>query len=378
VRDEIEVVLFAVVGMSPAVLTETLWALAHENPPIVPHRVVVLTTTFARTRIKAMLFHAGATGVNGWDALKNALADKGIDVAGRLIFGDTGDSIRVFTATNGHQELSDIATSEDNDAAADFMLGHLRQFTSRTETAVIASIAGGRKTMSALMISCMSLLGREQDRVCHVLVNPPFDSPLEPPFLFPVKGLKHKDRDAKIYCSTDAKIELTDVPFVRMLGWYEDRYKRTPPKYSALVSAVQRQVPKVYPSIVLTMKTGRVAIAGETLELSPAEFMVLHQRCLGNTDLQVIGENLWRYKRSKLTAHSDFYCNFIESSRFSVEGSLKEDLSRCDSSLRRKLKSTPLSPYVDDLIPKRGRPQSYPKGKITIKGYFPFAEESNG
>ncbi|NLC81659.1 MAG: hypothetical protein GX748_10790 [Lentisphaerae bacterium] len=38
--------------------------------------------------------------------------------------------------------------------------------------------------MSALMMSCMSLLGRTEDRLLHVLVNPPFDGPMNPPFLF--------------------------------------------------------------------------------------------------------------------------------------------------------------------------------------------------
>lgn len=39
--DESERVLFAVLGMSPAVLTETVWALARETPSVIPHRVVV-------------------------------------------------------------------------------------------------------------------------------------------------------------------------------------------------------------------------------------------------------------------------------------------------------------------------------------------------
>ena len=44
-----EIVLLAVTGMSPAVLTETVWALAQERPPIIPNRVVVLTTLAAAT-----------------------------------------------------------------------------------------------------------------------------------------------------------------------------------------------------------------------------------------------------------------------------------------------------------------------------------------
>ena len=36
--------LLAVTGLSPAIVTETIWALAQENPPILPDRVIFLTT----------------------------------------------------------------------------------------------------------------------------------------------------------------------------------------------------------------------------------------------------------------------------------------------------------------------------------------------
>jgi hypothetical protein len=69
---------------------------------------------------------------------------------------------------------------------------------------------------------------------------------------------------------------------------------------------------------------------------------------------------------------NDFYSNFKESSRFNQLSSLKEDVSRCDSASRRKLKATALAPFIDDLIPKRNRVQSYPKSRIKIKGKNPF------
>ena len=36
-------ILFSMLGMSPGVITETIWALAHENPPIIPESIVVVT-----------------------------------------------------------------------------------------------------------------------------------------------------------------------------------------------------------------------------------------------------------------------------------------------------------------------------------------------
>src|SRR5437867_6362232 len=51
-----ETILLAVTGMSPAVLTETVWALAQEEPPRIPNRVLVITTAAGRQCIEKELF----------------------------------------------------------------------------------------------------------------------------------------------------------------------------------------------------------------------------------------------------------------------------------------------------------------------------------
>ena len=43
--------LLDVTGESPAVLTETVWALARATPPVLPARVIVVTTTAGAARI---------------------------------------------------------------------------------------------------------------------------------------------------------------------------------------------------------------------------------------------------------------------------------------------------------------------------------------
>jgi CRISPR-associated protein (TIGR02584 family) len=124
-----EIVLLAVTGMSPAVLTETVWALAQENPPVIPDRVIVLTTTEGRKQIVNELFTPTPEfgGDCIWDALRGALEQKGYDLSGKLRFGTTGRDLRVFTAAGARSgrsvELEDIRTRAQNDAAADFIMG---------------------------------------------------------------------------------------------------------------------------------------------------------------------------------------------------------------------------------------------------------------
>ena len=183
------VVLVAVMGTSPAVLTETVWALAHPDDggePVIPDEIIVITTLGGEAAIHAQLFGES----KGWKRLLAAMKREKLPIEGKLLFGETRQSIRVLSDKSRMKDLSDVASSDDNAQMADDFLSILREFTEESaRTQVYSSIAGGRKTMGALMLSCMSLLGRKDDHVMHVLVNPPFDGGVEPVFLFPEKAL---------------------------------------------------------------------------------------------------------------------------------------------------------------------------------------------
>ena len=90
-------VLFALCGMSPAVITETVWALAHASPRELPDRVVVLTTRKGRDAIRRDLLDSGV-----WAALRAALKVG----AGRLAWGDAA-----CAATGRPQALHWVAAS---------------------------------------------------------------------------------------------------------------------------------------------------------------------------------------------------------------------------------------------------------------------------
>src|SRR5437867_3112429 len=103
-----EIILASATGEATAVLTETIWALAHESPPIIPDRVIVFTTTKGRERIQRDLL-AGAPSV--WEQLQAQLQREIPAVEGKLRFGDSDEYVRVFR--RGDKELEDIRTSND-------------------------------------------------------------------------------------------------------------------------------------------------------------------------------------------------------------------------------------------------------------------------
>ena len=81
-------------------------------------------------------------------------------------------------------------------------------------SALHVSIAGGRKSMGFYIGYALSLFGRVQDRLSHVLINEPFEN--NPAFFFPPR-LPQLIATPQGEVSTDrAEVMLADIPFVRM------------------------------------------------------------------------------------------------------------------------------------------------------------------
>ncbi len=357
-------ILVAGVGLSPAVLTNTVWALAHEEEPIIPGEVVAVTTLTGRRCIEEQLMVS-----KGWERLLQSLEAEGLGIQDKLAFG-ASDSIRVLG--DGKTDFDDIATPEQNVAAADFILKVLRQYTEEPGTRVIASIAGGRKSMSALMISCMSLLGRAQDRVCHVLVNEPYERRMEPPFLFPEKGAKHS-LGGKTYLSLRAKPVLSDIPFVRVRGWYEKEFNKVPPSYMQLVNKVQGIAPKPanYPKVKLNGAKGSFKIDSSLVHLSPSEFALVY--LMLNRIKQAHPPASWYDLEPDFT---ELFARKVPTSvnwfhTFKDSGTPDpEDSRKWASSARSKLRKVFADPALADmLLPsmKQRGIHVYPAEKITVR-----------
>jgi len=231
-------VLLAVTGLSPAIVTETLWALAHESPRTLPGRVIFLTTAVGAVKIQEQLFTPlpALGGVSAWQALRIALR------AGpeELIAEPTRLIGKSNPATGSLTPLPDIITPQDNEIAASFLLEQVRGIAENPDTPLIASIAGGRKTMGALLHAAVSLLGRETDRLTHVLVSPPYES--LPGFFFPGQpGGSLVNRDGGLHDPAAAVLALADVPFVPLRNRFAD-LSEMPGSFTGLVEKYSRTI----------------------------------------------------------------------------------------------------------------------------------------
>lgn len=285
-----ETVLLSVTGMSPAILTETIWALANPSDntaPIIPDRILVVTTVSGRNKINDLFTPSDQLGGQSpWDALRAALAKKHSNLTAKLRFGNTADDIRVITwldpASGCSAELTDIRSRTDNEAAADFILDQVRSIVENPDTQLIASIAGGRKTMSSLLYACMTLLGRETDRLTHVLVNEPFDTLRD--FWFPDQpggplrsaAASHL-HSGKICNPADATLDLAEVPFVPLRNLFARELGRKPGTFTRLVEECSRNITRrAAENLRLTVETTRteIEVNGQRIRLAAFEHLL--------------------------------------------------------------------------------------------------------
>lgn len=362
-----DTILLAVVGMSPAVITETLWALAHEPDPILPRRIIAVTTVEGRRRIHEDLFSPRPRfeGRSAWDTFRLSLAQQGFQLDGRLRFGTTPDDLRVITApdprTGQSQELADIRTPSENEATADFLLDQVRQVVENPDTQLIASVAGGRKTMGALLYACLTLAGRETDRLTHVLVNPPFEQ--VPEFFFPTQpGGDLPIRGGASVHPSEARIELADVPFVPLRNLFKRELGKPAGSFLRLVDSCREHVRQAAgEDIRLTLDAARpvIDVHGVSVQLAPREYLIL--RFLADrakSDAPILGSQkealdpLKAFQKSLLlSAPDDDYSDWRHLD--SIGEPMEEpELRRALSSLRSKLrKAGGQASHLADCLP---------------------------
>jgi CRISPR-associated protein (TIGR02584 family) len=269
-------VLLAVMGRTPAVLTETVWALAQEN--IIPDRVIVVTTISGRQAIERELL-VSENGRCLWESLRVSILGTAEEDP-RLIL----EPPRLFCAANERTGLSDwledIRTPAENRAAADFLLEQIRGQVERPGTRLVASLAGGRKTMSALLYACMTLLARETDRLTHVLVDEAFEDPtLRPRFYYPGQPSQElKSRSGGILKASDAGLLLTDLPFVPLRNRFVE-LAEMPASFSGLVEGFRRELThKDAPcaEVLLDHRQRRIEVNGVPIALRAKALTILH------------------------------------------------------------------------------------------------------
>jgi CRISPR-associated protein (TIGR02584 family) len=254
-------VLLAVTGLSPQVVTETLYALAiAQRPAFVPTELHVITTANGAQGLRLALLSREP----GWfERLRTDYALPPIafdDAHIHVLRDDRGDP------------LDDIRSPEDNRLAADFITERVRGFTADADCALHVSMAGGRKTMGFFAGYALSLFGRPQDRLSHVLVTTPFEQSLQ--FFYPTPYSRVIEvRDRSMADTAQASLTLAEIPFVSLRHGLPKALLDGRAGFDETVQAAQRALAPA--ELVLDLRRQRIRASGLAIELPRALLALL-------------------------------------------------------------------------------------------------------
>lgn len=253
-------ILFLVTGMTPQIITETIWALACDpsrEEKWIPDEVHVMSTEHGLNQIRQRLIKDGN--------FQKLITDYQLP---EIIFNaSTMHSINDAESI----PLEDLKSPEDNELAGDAICAKVREFTQQDNVSLHVSIAGGRKTMGFYAGYALSLYGRAQDRMSHVLVEDKYEAAIN--FFYPTPDETEFSitRDQKVIGpSKNAKIWLANIPFVRLRGSLPSSGLVQNAKFSEVVEAIN--LANQPASIKLIRKKRTLTLGDKVIKLPPREY----------------------------------------------------------------------------------------------------------
>ena len=261
-------ILLVVSGMTPQIITETVYGLAvapeEGTEAWIPDQIHVLSTKFGLGQIRGSIIKH--------NVFAQMIADYPDSKLEQIEFSEA--NFHVFKDAQG-MELDDIKSKEDSEIVANAICQKVRELTADDNNELHVSIAGGRKTMGYYAGYAMSLYGRPQDRMSHVLVSEKFEN--VPEFYYPTLYSNDILNRNNIYVDTkDAQVWLMNLPFVRL----REGLKKTEYLNSDFSETVFR-INSANSEIELTLNTAnRVVMVNKDLNLAvklqPITFAFLH------------------------------------------------------------------------------------------------------
>lgn len=262
-------ILLLVTGGTPQIITETIWALAcdpQHNEQWVPDEVHIISTRYGLNEVKNKLL--------GKDKILTRMKNEYAQIANLRL---EENFLHCFTDQEGN-ELEDLRTPEENEFAANLICEKIRHFSSDEKVSLHVSIAGGRKTMGFYAGYALSLYGRAQDRMSHVLIDEKFEKGIN--FYYPSKNENDFiiDRENKtIGLSKDAQVWLAQIPFVRLKEAVKDKHQlKGEDSFSTVVHKINESFNDVKLKILVHSHEVLINDKFVIKNLAPREFAMLH------------------------------------------------------------------------------------------------------
>ncbi|RZD17167.1 MAG: TIGR02584 family CRISPR-associated protein [Candidatus Acididesulfobacter guangdongensis] len=343
-------ILVCVAGITPQIITETLYYyLIEKKPPIWIDEIYVLTTSVGKETIINSLLKK-EHGV-----FYKFLSDFHIGFQ-KIKFNENS-----VIQLGGDSYIKDISTDMDSAVIGNEIVNFIKKIAIDKNTRIICSIAGGRKTMGVYLSLGLQLYGREQDILSHTLVSPDFESTKDFFYIPPVPeniGIKDKNgKIIKIINTKDATIMCSEIIFVRLRNFLNIKDELF---YDDLVNIVQKKVDYCGTKLIsIDLKNKALLLGNKKVILKPIEIclynlflsnkkMCVQEFCGDCTDCymslnemrsQEVYKNILRFYNIIYTENSGQYERLKESFKNDEKGEdfFSQNISKINKTLKQHL-----------------------------------------
>ncbi|HRI85851.1 MAG TPA: CRISPR-associated ring nuclease Csm6, partial [Ignavibacteria bacterium] len=265
-------ILICVSGLTPQIITETLFCLSWQRK-IKIDELYIVTTSVGREVI------LGIHEKIKLPPLKNELKrlSKMYKINNpKFDYNDT----HIIVAKEQSIELDDIRNDKHNKLFPNKLCEFINEKSFYKDNVLYCSISGGRKSMSIDMAFALSLFGRENDKLLHVLTheNQEFKG------FFPEN--KKQERD----------LELAELPFVRLrsiIAKETGNKSFSKMKFTDIVNFTQEVIKQSFvDKIILDCNRNEICLGEfEPVRLQPAKFslykFIIQKKMEGNESVSV-------------------------------------------------------------------------------------------
>jgi len=258
-------ILISVAGLTPQVITETIYYLTQlRSPPVAISEIFILTTSLGKEKILSSLL--GRRHGKYFALLRD------YSIAPSTIQFDASH-ILVLKDAQGN-ELQDIRTRSDNEAVADQILAFVREKAVDPNCSLHCSLAGGRKTMGLYLGFALQFYGRPDDVLSHVLIHPP-QLEMDRDFFYPPpENRPYQLKDGSILKAEEIRVELAEIPVLLLKDKIPLLQEKRDLGYSELVRLTQEEFKLFHtPAPLIINPTSRSLCIGEiSLSLTYLQF----------------------------------------------------------------------------------------------------------
>lgn len=322
-------ILICVSGLTPQIVTETLFCLSVKEK-IQIDEVYVLTTQRGRNVILGKDTHPATPKTSLKNEIENLCKKYKVK---KPLFAENDNHIIV--AKEEAIELPDIRTDKDNILFPNKVCEILRAKTSDPNSVLYCSITGGRKSMSVHLANALSIFARENDKLLHVLT-------------------KEEHEFKGFYPSTKAEandLELSEIPFVKLRSILSAELKRPDllkSNFEEIVEFTQAQLKILNPAnkMILDIERRELRFGNESIVLQPMEFLFYYyfvdSKIRGINKISVYDFISVETRDKFIEYYNEFYPNmYIKENKWYEKGFSKEDF---------RSKRSKVNSFIESLI----------------------------